>query len=600
MAGSEDHESLLHRIERQEKAIRRLENRLLAVENSLFFRLLRRLGHLFLGWKGLLGQTLLRTPLHPLYVKFVRPKAAVKLYQRWIAAERAPSGELRRRPLISIVMPVYNPRREWLEAAVDSVRRQSYDCWQLCVCNDASAEPWVSAYFQSQTDPRISFAESPDRLGISGAANRAGQQARGEYVGFLDQDDVLAPFALQAVAEAVQDADADLLYSDEDRLDENGQRVEPIFKPGWSPDLLLCCMYLTHFLVARRQALDRVGWLRPEYDGSQDYDLALRLTDGPVTVRHIPAVLYHWRKHRDSTAANTSAKPYTHARGKRALEDTVQRRGWNASVEDGPLPNSYRVRRPVTGESRVSIVICTRSPRLAGRVVRAIARMTSYRNYEIVMVEHGIQTGLSVEIVPYSGPFDFARMNNLGAGKAAGDILVFLNDDVVPLETGWLTALLAHAERPEVGVVGARLLYPSGAIQHAGKAVGIMDGSGHPHRGAFASAWWNWLPFTRNVAAVTGACLAIRHKVFDQLGGFDEAFPVNYNDADLCLRARAAGYEVIYEPDAVLRHEEGRSRTPGIRLEEIELWERRWGNWNDPFYSPHLTQTREDASLEIG
>ncbi len=597
MAGSEDHDSLLRRIERQEKAIRRLEDRLIEIENSAFFRLLRWPGRLLLGWKGLLGQTLLHTPLHALYVKVAKPKAATKLYQRWIATEQAPAGELRRRPLISVVMPVHNPRREWLDAAVESVRRQSYEYWQLCVCNDASAEPWVSAYFQSQSDPRISFTDSRERLGISGAANRAGQQARGEYVGFLDQDDVLAPFALQAVAEAVQDADVDLLYSDEDRLNERGQRVEPIFKPGWSPDLLLCCMYLTHFLVARREALDRVGWLRSEYDGSQDYDLALRLTDGPAAVRHIPSVLYHWRKHKGSTAADTNAKPYTHVAGQRALEDAVLRRGWNASVEDGPLPNSYRVRRPVSGASRVSIVICTRSPLLAGRVVHAIRRMTSYRNYEIVMVEHGIRTGLAVETVPYEGQFNFARMNNLGARKAVGDILVFLNDDVEPLGAGWLTDLVAHAERPEVGMVGARLLYPSGAIQHAGIAIGIMEGAGHPHRDTFASAWWNWLPFTRNVAAVTGACLAIRHSVFDQLGEFDEAFPVNYNDADLCLRARAAGYEVIYEPDAVLQHEECRSRKPGVRMDEIERFEARWENWSDPFYSPHLTRTREDASL---
>jgi GT2 family glycosyltransferase len=236
---------------------------------------------------------------------------------------------------------------------------------------------------------------------------------------------------------------------------------------------------------------------------------------------------------------------------------------------------------------------------LAKRVVRAIDRTTAYRNYEIIVVEHGVHTGLTVARVPYSGPFNFAAMNNLGAGKASGAILVFLNDDVEPLDAGWLTALVAHAERPDVGVVGARLLYPSGAIQHAGMAIGVMEGTGHPYRGTFASAWWHWLPFTRNVAAVTGACLAIRRTVFDELGGFDEAFPVNYNDADLCLRARAAGYEVIYEPGAVLRHEECRTRTRGIHFKETDLWEERWGGWVDPFYSPHLARTREDASLRM-
>jgi GT2 family glycosyltransferase len=595
----EDSNSLRHRIERQEKAIRRLEERLLAIENSRFFRLLRWPGRFLLGWKIRLGQVLLRSPLHPLYLKLAQPKSSEELYRQWIAREQPSAGELRRQPLISIVMPVHDPPRPWLEAAVDSVRNQSYERWQLCVCNDASREPWVTAYFRALSDPRITFIDSPERLGISGAANRAGQLARGEYVGFLDHDDVLAPFALHAVVEALQGADADLIYSDEDRLDEKGNRVEPIFKPGWSPDLLLSCMYMSHFLVARRAALDRIGWLRGEYDGSHDYDLALRLTDGPTVVRHIPRVLYHWRRHAGSTAADAKAKPYTHAAGKLALEDAVRRRGWNVSVEDGSLPNTYRVRRLVAGSSKVTIVICTRSPRLAKRVVRAVGRTTAYPNYEILLVEHGVQTGLTVARVPYSGPFNFAAMNNLGAGKASGDILVFLNDDVEPLDAGWLTALVAHAERPDVGIVGARLLYPSGAIQHAGMAVGIMEGAGHPHRDTFASAWWHWLPFTRNVAAVTGACLAIRRTVFDELGGFNEAFPVNYNDADLCLRARAAGYEVIYEPGAVLRHEECRTRTRGIRLDEIDLWEERWGDWSDPFYSPHLTPTREDASLRV-
>ena len=593
----DDLHSLRRRIERQEKAIERLEERLLAIENSRFFRLLRWPGRFLPAWRGRLGHLLLRSPLHPLYLKLARPRAAAGAYRQWVARERAPSGELRRRPTISIVMPVCDPRREWLEAAVGSVLAQSYEGWQLCVCNDASRESWVTAYFESLGDPRIEFAGSPERLGISGATNRAGQLARGEYIGFLDQDDVLAPFALQAVAEALQEGDADLIYSDEDRLDESGARVEPIFKPGWSPDLSLGCNYITHFLVANRRALERAGWLRGEYDGSQDYDLVLRLTDGAAVVRHIPRVLYHWRKHAGSTAADTRAKPHTHAAGKRALQDAVRRRGWKASVEDGPLPNTYRVRWPVSGASKVSIVICTRSPRLAKRVVDAIGRITEHRPYEIVLVEHEIETGLPAIRVPYAGPFHFASMNNLGAGRATGDILVFLNDDVEPLDRGWLTALVAQAERPEVGIAGAKLVYPSGAIQHAGMAVGIMEGVGHPYRDTFGSAWWHWLPFTRNVAAVTGACLAMRRAVFEQLDGFDEAFPVNYNDADLCLRARAAGYEVIYEPGAVLRHEECRTRTRGVRVAEMELWEERWGEWVDRFYSPCLTREREDAGL---
>jgi GT2 family glycosyltransferase len=204
--------------------------------------------------------------------------------------------------------------------------------------------------------------------------------------------------------------------------------------------------------------------------------------------------------------------------------------------------------------------------------------------------------------VPYTGPFNFAAMNNLGAGKATGTVLVFLNDDVEPLDSDWLGAMLAHACRREVGAVGAKLVYPSGAIQHAGIVIGIMEGAGHLHRNTFGSANWNWLPFTRNVCAVTGACLAMRKSVFEELGGFDESFPENYNDVDLCLRARQAGYEVIVEPAAVLRHSECQSRQAGVRLEERYTFERRWAAWlerGDPFYSPHLSRRLEDAGLEL-
>jgi len=567
-------------------------------------------------WKGRAGQWLLHSPFHPLYLRLFPPHPSANLYNAWLAQERAPEAQpLTREPLISVILPIYNPRRDWLEAAVDSILRQTYPRWQLCVCDDASREPWIAEYFAALAagDPRVRFVRSPENLGISGASNRAAELAGGEYFAFLDQDDLLAQFALYAIAAAVQDRPV-ILYSDHDYLDSEGRRVQPIFKPGYSPDLLRCSMYFGHLFAVRADRFRELSGFRSDFDGSQDYDLALRLTEKPAAVRHIPHMLYHWRQHAESTALHAGAKPFTQSAGLRALSEAIHRQDSQAKVEPGPLANTYRVRWPVPVDLKASLIICSRNARLLKRCLRAIDRRTAHANREIAIVEH--RTGDNAESaamgrllnardcirVPYTGAFNFAAMNNLGASHATGDVLVFLNDDVLPLDPNWLHELLAHARRPATGIAGARLLYPSGAIQHAGIAIGIMDGSGHPCRHQFASRYWSWLPFTRNVSAVTGACLAIRKSVFEELHGFDEAFPVNYNDVDLCLRARQAGYQIVLEPNAVLRHYECQSREPGVHPEESALFASRWAavlEAGDPFYNPNLNRTGEDASIRL-
>ena len=611
-------EEALSRIEADEKqAVRHyaeLERRLLDIENSRFLRTLQWPGRFLGDWKGRLGQLLLHSPLHPLYLKLVNPHFTADRYRFWVESERAP-GEWKRtrEPLISVILPVHNPQRQWLEAAVASVLGQTYGCWQLCVCDDASAQGWVAEYFTalSATEPRIRFVRSSEPLGIACALNRAGQLASGEYTGFLDQDDLLAPYALDCVAQAIQDSRPDLLYSDEDYLDREGRRVQPIFKPAFSPDLLRCGMYLGHLLVVRASTLRELGWFRAGFDGSQDYDLALRLAARSTAIRHIPRMLYHWRQHPDSTALDAAAKPYTQAAGMKALAEAAKRRDPQAVVTPGTFPNTYRVRWPVPAALRASLIVCSRNPKLLERCLQAVEKRTAHGRREMVVVQHRAGDIAAMDRlldaypcvrVPYTGPFNFAAINNLGAGHASGDVLVFMNDDVEPLDSEWLGLMLAHAHRREVGAVGAKLVYPSGAIQHAGIVTGIMEGAGHLHRNTFGSPYWNWLPFTRNVSAVTGACLAIRKSVFDELGGFDESFPVNYNDVDLCLRARQAGYEVVVEPAALLRHYECQTRQAGVRLEERYLFEQRWAaslERGDPFYSPHLRRTLEDAGLEL-
>jgi len=591
-----------------------LEHRLLIIENSRFLRTLQWPGRFLGDWKGRLGQVLLHSPFHPLYLRVARPHLAQDQYRQWVETERAPAApQLGRLPRISVILPAHNPRRDWLEAAVDSVLCQTYGCWQLCVCDDASAQAWVAEYFTalSSREPRVRFVRSNERLHISSALNRAAALASGEYTSFLDQDDLLARHALDCVAEAIQDAQPDLLYSDSDYLDLKGRRVQPVFKPAFSPDLLRCGMYMGHLLVVRTTTLRELGGFRTGYEGSQDYDLVLRLTLRSAAVRHIPRVLYHWRQHANSTALRASAKPYTQAAGLKALSEAVVFRDPQAVTQAGAFANTYRVCWSVPASLKASLIICSKNAKLLRRCLAAIGRLTAHANRELVVVQH--RTGdiaamdrfletVDCVRVPYTGPFHFAAMNNLGSRHAAGDVLVFVNDDVEPLDSGWLGAMLAHANRREVGAVGARLLYPSGAIQHAGIIIGTMEGAGHLHRNTFGSPFWNWQAFTRNVCAVTGACLAMRKGVFAQLGGFDESFPLNYNDVDLCLRARQAGYEVIIEPAAVLRHRECQSRQAGVRLAERYLFEQRWAGWlerGDPFYSPHLRRISEDAGLEL-
>ena len=360
-------------------------------------------------------------------------------------------------PVISVVMAVHNPKQEWLAAAIESVTAQTYPFWELCICVDASP-PWVVEYLkqQAETWPQIRFVDSPQRVGISGALNRAGALTHGAYVGFLDHDDTLSPVALHHLVEALQDGPFDAAYSDEDHLDDSGRRNRPSLKPDWSPDLLTGCMYWGHFLAVARERLDGLGWFRSEYDGAQDYDLALRLTDGPALVKHIPKILYHWRQHAGSTASSASAKPYTHDAGRRALQDAIRRRKWNAEVTDGPIANAYYVRRKLGIRPRVSVVLCSINSKLLSKCLRELDRTCAGHDYQLVVVHHQTGDDRAMEkilrahrcdVVPFRGKFNFARMNNLGAVAATGDVLIFLNDDVTPISNDWLEHLLAHVQR---------------------------------------------------------------------------------------------------------------------------------------------------------
>ena len=593
------------RLKQLEYSLRTADVHIAALENSIIFRVLRRVGRPLLDAKARAAKWLKHSPFHSWYYRFF--PAIHSSYASWIQRESAeplpaPAGS----PCFSILMRVSQPRRDWLEDAITSLRVQTYAFWELRICYDPASVPWLVDYLAEvqRSDDRIQTIPLPQHGGISAALNQAATVASGDYLLVLHDADRFAPDALHWLAAAQP---AEILYADEDRLDDAGHRIEPIFKPDWSPDLLLSCMYMGRMMAVSRSAWQQSGGFRSECDGAQDYDLALRITDRPVTVRHLPRVLYHRRKRKE--AAGTDSVGELGNVERRALEEALRRRGTAGLVEEGPRPNVYQVRWRPGGSTLASLIVCSRSPRLLNRCLQSVADRTAYPAREVIVVQHlgpedsALQHVIdrhAAKRVPYAGAFHFALMNDLGAQAAAGGVLVFLNDDTEPLDDSWLERLVGQLERADVGVVGARLLYPSGTLQHAGIAVGIGDGCGHIGRGAFTARYWPWLELTRDVAAVTGACLAIRSSLFRELGGFADEFPANYNDTDLCLRVREAGYRVIYDTAIVLRHYEGKTRHGAVTLRERENWYRRWASLidaGDPFYSPHLTREREDLSL---
>jgi GT2 family glycosyltransferase len=546
-------------------------------------------------------------------------------YQAWLRRQRRPrqlralraeAARFAHRPLVSIVTPVYDVDEAWLRRCIASVQAQAYSRWELCLVDDGSTRPHVPAVLAEHAaqDPRIRTARHAENRGIIAASATALAMARGELVAFLDHDDELSPDALLEVVRVLQDGgDVDLIYSDEDKIDGQGQRVEPFFKPDWSPDLLLSMNYVCHLTVVRRALLEEVGGIRPGYEGSQDYDLLLRVTERARRIVHVPQVLYHWRKIPGSAAAEQNAKPYAFDAARRALTDAVRRRGIDASISM-PFPGTYHVAYAVPDPPHVSIVIPTRDGvDLLRTCIESIQQKTTYSSYELLVVDNGSSDPATLEyfaevrekhrVLPYPRPFNWSAINNFAVPHARGSVLLFMNNDMEVISPGWLEALVAHVQRPEVGVVGAKLLYPDGRLQHAGVVLGLGGIAGHGFRllPGDARAYFHFPQVVRDVSAVTGACMMVRREVFDRLGGFDEQLRVAFNDIDFCLRASEAGHRIVYTPHAVLYHHESATRGPGHPPEEEAVMNRRWGQHlaEDPFYSPHLSLVSPGYQVKI-
>lgn len=553
------------------------------------------------------------------YTAWLRNNRLRATDKKRMRAEQAGFGY---RPLVSLVIPVYDPEETWLELALDSVLSQVYPRWELCICDDASTKDHVREILAryERLDSRIKVKHLEQNRGISGASNEALSLATGEFVGLLDHDDELTPDALFQVVSLLQEyPEADLVYTDEDKMDEEGNRLRPTFKPDWSPDLLLNHNYITHFSVFREKILGEIGGFREGTEGSQDYDLILRFTERTRNIHHIHKILYHWRMVEGSTALSSAGKGYTHERSRRILEETMERRGLKGSVEDGHSRNFLRVKLDIQGSPKVSIVMPTRDNlSLLKNCVESIERLTSYRNYEILIVDNDSSDPQTLEylssiphqVIHYEGAFSHSGVNNLAASYASGEYLLFLNDDTEVISGEWLDAMLRHAQRPDVGAVGAKLLYSNDRIQHAGLFTGVggtwnpgVAAHSHQYYPANSTGYKGALETDRNYNAVTGACMMVRRAVFEEVGGFDEEnLPIAFNDVDLCLKLRTRGYVLVYTPDAKLYHHEAASRGYGNKPEELqtaEYMKRRWGSMlaDDPYYNRNFSRGGGDFYL---
>ncbi|MBX3726864.1 MAG: glycosyltransferase [Xanthomonadales bacterium] len=519
-----------------------------------------------------------RTQSYMLYRQGGSPTRAVSSEPRMDAARaRALLRRLGRRPKISIVMPVYNTERRWLHEAVESVRRQYYPDWELCMVDDCSTRQETIDYLASLDDPRIRTLRLEENQGIARTTNAALAMATGDFIGFLDHDDVLTADALLEVVRELQDETVDLVYSDEDKMDVDGSVHGPVFKPDFSPDYLSSNNYFCHFTVASRSLIETVGGLHYGYDGAQDFDLVLRMSERARTIRHVAKVLYHWRMIPSSTASDASAKPYTWEAGRRALTDSLARRGIAGHVDLGPYPNTYHVRRDVVGEPLVSIVVPFRDePGLLRTCVQSVLARSTWHRFELLLVDNQSSdpetaTVLSqlaasderVRVLSWDHPFNYSALHNDVVTQAKGEYLLLLNNDTEVITPGWIEALLEHAQRPEVAVAGCRLLYPDELVQHAGVVVGIGSFAGHAHHllPADHPGYMARPHLLQNASAVTFACAMMRTALYTELGGLDaENLAVAYNDVDFCLRARERGYLVVYTPHAQLYHHESRTR----------------------------------------
>jgi GT2 family glycosyltransferase len=552
-------------------------------------------------------------------------------YDRWLERHRLSAAELREmrgqasqwvyQPTISIVMPVYNVPVKWLARAIASVKRQAYENWELCLVDDGSNRADTVDFLKTIRHPNIRVEVLASNQGIARASNRAIQSATGDYIGLMDHDDEITPDALFEVVKAINSSDPDLIYSDEDKLDADGNRRFPFFKPDWSPDLLRSQNYICHFTVIRKSIIEAVGGFKDGYDGAQDHDLFLRISEVTRKIHHIPKVLYSWREIDTSTAANPESKPHAHTAGIQAVDGHLKR-AYSPNAVSSQCSHTFvqDTRYPLKGSPMVSIIIPTMDGlTLLKDCVDSILRNSEYIAYEIIILNnnsarretfdwfrHITQAHDNVRVLEANYPFCWSKLNNQGMAAAKGDVYIFLNNDTQVISRDWIERLAEQALRGDVGAVGGLMLYEDGTIQHAGVVVGIGGWADHPFKGMPAKHFMS--PYLspmvkRNVLAVTGSCMAISRYTIETIGPFSEKFLVCGSDVEICLRAHENGLYNIYDPFVRLYHYESKTREPhNIPARDFEMSALHYEKYlrgGDPFYNINLSLNSTTPTLKV-
>lgn len=553
-----------------------------------------------------------------------QPSSRAISYDTWVKRCEpntwVPEQSFKHEPVISIIVPAFNTPDKYLLPLIASMRAQLYPNWQLCVAN-GSPDPERAAAIEAAcaSDERIVHKYIKKNDGIVTTSNEAFKLATGEFIGLLDHDDTLSPHALLEVVAALNEhPGTDFFYSDENKLSDDGKvRSNPFFKPDWSPSLLEGVNYITHFAVFRRSLLDKIGFMRKGFDGAQDYDLILRTTDATDRIVHIPKILYHWRLAEGSTAGEIGNKTYADTAGQKALADHVKRRRLNAEVLGIPdLPTNYRLRYNVPSGAKASIIIPFKDKvDYLKTLVPSILDKTTYKNYEIILLSNNsveqethdylatLEGNKKIKIFYWDHPYNYPALNNFGRRKATGDYLVLLNNDTKVITGEWLSELLGVASQPGVGAVGPLLLYPNDTIQHAGVVLGMRTMAGHVFRSLredaitpFGRPCW-----PRNYLAVTGACLAVQTKKYDEVGGLDEKLVMAGNDVAFGIRLYEKGYRNVYWPFAKLYHYENVSvgsysnAPPGDYNRSLTYY-RPYFDWRDPYFNKNLSLDNEQVA----